>query len=186
MKWIDGIRLQGSLFCTQSAKPILHYKVLVTMVCFPLGLWYNERISLTSLLLFLFQGIRIALDDVFGQEASANGTVVISTYDTFRANRKLLLGIELTAICLDEGHKIRNPLTEIATFVKMLQTPNRIILSGTPIQNSLRELWSLFDFTCPGILGTLQAFESEFATPIRQGGFANASKLQVEYVSLQL
>ena len=54
------------------------------------------------------------------------------------------------------------------------------MLSGTPIQNSLRELWSLFDFTCTGMLGSLQAFELEFANPIRQGGFANATRLQSE------
>jgi len=61
----------------------------------------------------------------------------------------------------------------------MLQTPHRLILSGTPIQNNLRELWSLFDFTCPGMLGTLEAFENEFVVPIRQGGYSNATKLQV-------
>ena len=61
----------------------------------------------------------------------------------------------------------------------MLQTPHRIILSGTPIQNTLQELWNLYDFTSPGLLGTLQAFEIEFASPIRQGGYTNATRLQV-------
>mgnify|MGYP001421355035 CR=1 FL=1 len=46
-------------------------------------------------------------------------------------------------------------------------------------QNSLRELWSLFDFVFPGRLGTLTAFDSEFATPIRLGGYANARPMQV-------
>ena len=53
-------------------------------------------------------------------------------------------------------------------------------MSGTPIQNDLRELWSLFDFCFPGRLGTLPAFELEFADPIKRGGYANASKMQVQ------
>ena len=54
-----------------------------------------------------------------------------------------------------------------------------MLISGTPIQNALKELWSLFDFIFPGRLGGLQAFEEEFALPIRQGGYANASAGQV-------
>lgn len=53
-------------------------------------------------------------------------------------------------------------------------------LSGTPIQNDLRELWSLFDFVFPGRLGTLPAFEQEFAVPIKRGGYSNASPMQVQ------
>ena len=111
--------------------------------------------------------VQLALEDVLNDEASKDGVVVITTYDTFKAQRTALLSIEWTACCLDEGQKIRNPETSIATLVKMLQSPSRFILSGTPVQNNLKELWSLFDFVCPGILGTLQAFETEFATPIR-------------------
>eukprot|EP00956_Cyclotella_meneghiniana_P036618 scaffold127972_cov49-Cyclotella_meneghiniana.AAC.2 len=51
-------------------------------------------------------------------------------------------------------------------------------MSGTPIQNDLRELWSLFDFIFPGRLGTLPAFEAEFAEPIKRGGYSNASPMQ--------
>lgn len=64
----------------------------------------------------------------------------------------------------------------------MLQfkTSHRIILSGSPIQNNLRELWSLFDFVYPGKLGTLPVFMEQFAVPITQGGYANASDVQVQ------
>ena len=56
---------------------------------------------------------------------------------------------------LDEGHKIRNPDADITQAVKSLDTPHRLLLSGSPIQNKLVELWSLFDFIFPGRLGTL-------------------------------
>jgi DNA excision repair protein ERCC-6 len=61
-----------------------------------------------------------------------------------------------------------------------LKTPHRLALSGTPIQNDLRELWSIFDFVFPGRLGTLPVFETEFADPIKRGGYANASPMQVQ------
>ncbi|KAH9372161.1 hypothetical protein HPB48_009706 [Haemaphysalis longicornis] len=61
------------------------------------------------------------------------------------------------------------------------RTTHRLILSGSPIQNSLRELWSLLDFVFPGRLGTLPVFMQEFAVPITQGGYANASDVQTAY-----
>ncbi len=52
-------------------------------------------------------------------------------------------------------------------------------MSGSPIQNHLTELWSLFDFVFPGKLGTLPVFRASFALPIQFGGYANASAVQV-------
>lgn len=62
---------------------------------------------------------------------------------------------------------------------KEIDTPNRIILSGSPLQNNLQELWSLIDFVYPDKLGTLQMFMETLAVPIVQGGYANASQTQV-------
>lgn len=81
---------------------------------------------------------------------------------------------------LDEGHKIRNPNSDISLLCKSIKTPHRIILSGTPIQNNLTELWSLFDFVFPGRLGTLPVFQAEFSVPINIGGYANATNVQVQ------
>lgn len=64
-------------------------------------------------------------------------------------------------------------------FFFQFRTPHRIILSGSPIQNNLKELWSLFDFIFPGKLGTLPDFMQHFSVPIVQGGYSNASEVQV-------
>jgi DNA excision repair protein ERCC-6 len=72
-----------------------------------------------------------------------------------RARREALLPVRWGYAILDEGHKIRNPDADITLVAKQLQTVHRIIMSGSPIQNRLTELWSLFDFVFPGKLGTL-------------------------------
>merc|ERR1719284_387480 len=82
-------------------------------------------------------------------------------------------------VVLDEGQKIRNPHASTTVCAKRFSTPHRIILSGSPIQNRLQELWSLFDFICPGRLGTLPVFLEEFAGPIEAGNLVGASQAKV-------
>lgn len=110
----------------------------------------------------------------------ADGHVLVTTYSGLQAYAELLIPVDWGYAILDEGHKIRNPDAGITIYSKELRTPNRLILSGTPIQNNLTELWSLFDFVFPMRLGTLVNFRTQFEIPIRQGGYANASNLQVE------
>lgn len=89
------------------------------------------------------------------------------------------------SVCRDQcgpvvqGHKIRNPDADVTLVAKQVATVHRIIMTGTPIQNRLQELWSLFDFVFPGKLGTLPVFKAQFALPIQFGGYANASAVQV-------
>ncbi|KAJ6088642.1 DNA repair protein rhp26 [Penicillium sp. IBT 16267x] len=108
------------------------------------------------------------------------GHVLVTTYSGLQSYADDLTGIEWGSAILDEGHKIRNPDAGITFSCKELRTPHRIILSGTPIQNSLIDLWSLFDFVFPMRLGTLVTFKNQFEIPIRQGGYASASNLQVQ------
>ncbi|KJZ73783.1 hypothetical protein HIM_06901 [Hirsutella minnesotensis 3608] len=109
----------------------------------------------------------------------SKGHVLVTTYTGLQTYADELLPVEWEYAVLDEGHKIRNPNAEITVTCKELNTPNRVILSGTPVQNNLTELWSLFDFIYPMRLGTLVNFRAQFEIPIRQGGYANASNLQV-------
>lgn len=77
-------------------------------------------------------------------------------------------------IILDEGHKIKNPKMQLAQAIRRIPAKHRIIISGTPIQNNLQELWALFDFTNPGLLGCLNSFKEAFEKPILRGNDRDA------------
>jgi DNA excision repair protein ERCC-6 len=108
-----------------------------------------------------------------------DGHVLVTTYAGLQTYSDVLIPVNWDYAVLDEGHKIRNPNTSITIYCKELRTPNRVILSGTPMQNNLIELWSLFDFVFPMRLGTLVDFRQAFEVPIKIGGYANATNLQV-------
>jgi DNA excision repair protein ERCC-6 len=114
------------------------------------------------------------------EKVKRDGHVLVTTYSGLQTYSEFLIPTEWECAILDEGHKIRNPNTAITIHCKELRTPNRIILSGTPMQNNLTELWSLFDFVFPMRLGTLVNFRNQFEFPIKRGGYANASNLEFE------
>ncbi|PIA19536.1 hypothetical protein COEREDRAFT_34871, partial [Coemansia reversa NRRL 1564] len=107
------------------------------------------------------------------------GHIIIVTYTGLQIYQDALLPHRWGYAVLDEGHMIRNPDAEATLACKRLDTRHRIIATGTPIQNNLTELWSLFDFVFPGRLGTLPVFNNQFAVPITLGGYATAGDLQV-------
>uniref|UniRef100_A0A914LR06 DNA repair and recombination protein RAD54-like n=2 Tax=Meloidogyne TaxID=189290 RepID=A0A914LR06_MELIC len=112
-------------------------------------------------------------------EYRSDGSVLVTSYSTYMLDYKKILAAKWNYVILDEGHKIRNPEAKITLTLKELRTPHRLILSGSPLQNNLRELWSLFDFIYPGLLGSLKEFVEKFSIPITQGGYANATSIQV-------
>ncbi|XP_019781264.2 DNA excision repair protein ERCC-6 isoform X3 [Tursiops truncatus] len=106
--------------------------------------------------------------------------ILITSYSYVRLMQDDISRHDWHYVILDEGHKIRNPNAAITLACKQFRTPHRIILSGSPMQNNLRELWSLFDFIFPGKLGTLPVFMEQFSVPITMGGYSNASPVQVK------
>eukprot|EP00927_Polykrikos_kofoidii_P006006 TRINITY_DN12425_c0_g1_i3.p1 TRINITY_DN12425_c0_g1~~TRINITY_DN12425_c0_g1_i3.p1 ORF type:complete len:1451 (-),score=306.87 TRINITY_DN12425_c0_g1_i3:349-4701(-) len=111
--------------------------------------------------------------------ASSKNGVLITTYETLRNELDDLLAFHWVIVVLDEGQRIRNPHARITMAAKRFSTPHRIILSGSPIQNRLEEMWSLFDFIAPGRLGTLPVFAEEFAFPIENGNLMGANQTRV-------
>ncbi|XP_011285562.2 DNA excision repair protein ERCC-6 [Felis catus] len=106
--------------------------------------------------------------------------ILITSYSYIRLMQDDISRHDWHYVILDEGHKIRNPNAAVTLACKQFRTPHRIILSGSPMQNNLRELWSLFDFIFPGKLGTLPVFMEQFSVPITMGGYSNASPVQVK------
>nr|XP_023014633.1 DNA excision repair protein ERCC-6-like isoform X1 [Leptinotarsa decemlineata] len=104
--------------------------------------------------------------------------IIITTYLGILKYKDNLLDHNWHYVILDEGHKIRNPTAKVTVAVKQIRTPHRIMLTGSPMQNNLTELWSLFDYTNPGMLGNLSTFQEHFANPILHGGFANSTPMQ--------
>ncbi|XP_071931888.1 protein CHROMATIN REMODELING 24-like isoform X1 [Coffea arabica] len=113
--------------------------------------------------------------------------ILLTTYDIVRNNVKSLSGDyyyndegsedEMTwdYIILDKGHLIKNPSTQRAKSLLQIPAAHRIIISGTPLQNNLKELWALFNFCCPEILGDYKWFREKYEKLINRGNEKNAS-----------
>ncbi|WP_456383012.1 DEAD/DEAH box helicase [Hydrogenimonas sp.] len=94
--------------------------------------------------------------------------IVMTTYAIAQRDAALLSEREFALIALDEAQKIKNPRAKITLALKSLRAPFRLALTGTPIENHLGELWSIFDFLIPGFLGTHAFFKTYFQTPIEK------------------
>ncbi|CAN6448955.1 unnamed protein product [Victoria cruziana] len=92
--------------------------------------------------------------------------VIITSYDVVRKDIDHLRSILWNYCILDEGHIIKNSKSKITCAVKQLRADHRLILTGTPIQNNVLELWSLFDFLMPGFLGTERQFQAAYGKPL--------------------
>ncbi|KAK1367039.1 Chromatin remodeling 24 [Heracleum sosnowskyi] len=110
--------------------------------------------------------------------------ILLTTYDIVRNNAKSLRGDHFyddededtwDYMILDEGHLIKNPSTQRAKSLLEIPAAHRIIISGTPIQNHLKELWALFSFCCPDLLGDKKWFKEKYENAILCGNEKNAS-----------
>lgn len=95
-----------------------------------------------------------------------NYRLVVASYDIVRKDIEFFEGVQWNYCVLDEGHVIKNGKTKSAKAAKKLRAHHRLILSGTPVQNDVLELWSLFDFLMPGFLGSEKQFAAKYSRPI--------------------
>ncbi|XP_075146462.1 histone acetyltransferase 1 [Haematobia irritans] len=106
--------------------------------------------------------------------------LVVASYDTIRKDIDFFSSVHWNYCVLDEGHIIKNGKTKSSKAIKMLKANHRLILSGTPIQNNVLELWSLFDFLMPGFLGTEKQFVARYSRPIFASRDAKSSPKEQE------
>lgn len=127
------------------------------------------------IVIYYFLGKKVQLI----KEIHKSKGIIVTTYISILKYKDDLINYNWHYLILDEGHKIRNSSAKISVALKHIRTPHRILLTGSPMQNNLTELWSLFDFTNPGMLGNITTFQEHFSTPILQGGFVNSTPMQV-------
>ena len=104
--------------------------------------------------------------------------VLVTSYDLLRRDADAYAGLTFFCQVLDEAQYIKNHATKVAQAVKRVPARHRFALTGTPIENRLSELWSIFDFLMPGILGTYRRFQQRYEQPILDGQADVAAALQ--------
>ncbi len=96
----------------------------------------------------------------------ATSDLVVTSYALVRRDAEKYLGVEFDTLVLDEAQHIKNRQTQNAQAVKAIRSDYRVVLTGTPLENSVLDLWSIFDFLMPGYLGTAQDFRERYEGPI--------------------
>jgi SNF2 family DNA or RNA helicase len=92
--------------------------------------------------------------------------IMITTYDIVRRDLEVVKKQKIDCLIIDEAQKIKNPNTQITKAIKSIKAKYKIALSGTPVENNLSELWSIFDFALPKYLKTLNDFQKNYAKDI--------------------
>jgi SNF2 family DNA or RNA helicase len=100
--------------------------------------------------------------------------LVVTSYALIRRDAERYRGLEFDTVTLDEAQHIKNRQTQNAQAVKAVRARHRIVLTGTPLENSVLDLWSIFDFLMPGYLGTAQDFRERYELPIAKEKDAKA------------
>ncbi len=138
------------------------------LVCAPASVvrnWYHEAVKFTPTLRPI----------VFG-EADRKETLdnlkpfdlLLCSYGLMQQEAELLTAMHFTTIVLDEAQAIKNRATKRSQTAMLLQGDFKVITTGTPVENHLGELWNLFNFLNPGLLGSLDRFNETFAVPIEK------------------
>ncbi len=145
-------------------------KTMTAIVVCPTTLmfnWENEIRKFTPNLTYRIHhgGERIRDKKIFEEH-----DVVITTYGTLRSDIKFMLETNFDYIVLDESQAIKNPQSKVTKAACLLNAKNRLCMSGTPLQNNTFDIYAQMNFLNPGMLGSVEYFRNEFATPIDKFG----------------
>ncbi|MFK5976597.1 MAG: DEAD/DEAH box helicase [Sulfurovum sp.] len=138
---------------------------LIVMPTSLIGNWKNEIKKFTPNLNFLEL---YGLDRAFKFDQIKDHDIILTTYSLAQRDEDKYKEERFEYIILDEAQKIKNPRTKLAISIKSFRSDYKLALSGTPIENHLGELWSIFDFLMSGFLDNLKTFKSFYQNPIEQ------------------
>ena len=134
-----------------------------------LGGWEREAARFApSLDVYLHYGADRAASPEELATATPAGALCATTYGTLRRDRKLLTSRSWATVVLDEAQAVKNPASQVARAACALEARTRFALTGTPVENRLSELWSIFRFAVPGLLGGEARFRREVALPVQR------------------
>ena len=143
------------------------HKVGPTLIVCPASLVYNWQAEFTkfapSLAVCVIAG---TAEERAVLRAQKTADVLVTSYDLLRRDVEAYAAMDLWCVTLDEAQYIKNHETLVSRAVKMLSAQHRVALTGTPVENRLSELWSIFDFLMPGLLGSYESFRERFERPI--------------------
>ncbi len=159
----------------QALTMLEHYKTinagsLKAIVVCPTTLiynWQNEVKKFTPSLSYHIHHGNTRSRDV---EELQKHNIVITTYGTLRSDIHMLLKIFFDYVILDESQAIKNPASKVTKAASLLTAKNRLCMSGTPLQNNTFDIFAQMNFLNPGLLGSMEFFRNEFATPIDKFG----------------
>lgn len=143
---------------------------LQALVILPASLVFNWQRELAQFAPALFVYPHIGPKRLKDIRAIAGHDVVLTTYHTARQDLDLLGKLEWRVMVLDESQQIKNRDSEVSKVVRTLRGQFKISLSGTPIENSLSDLWTQMEFINPDTLGTFREFRETFLLPIEKTG----------------
>jgi hypothetical protein len=129
-----------------------------------LGNWEREvRTFAPGIPVRRYHGSGRHLDDLAPQE------VVLATYGVLRRDRARLAEVPWDLVVADEAQHVKNPGSHSARELRTIPARARLALTGTPVENRLLDLWSILDWTTPGLLGPLERFRRQVAGPVERG-----------------
>ena len=140
------------------------------------GNWQREAARFTPDLRVHVHHGADRLDGESLASALAGVHLVITTYGVATRDRAALGQLTWARVVCDEAQNIKNHATKQARAVRGLPAAARIALTGTPVENRLSELWSIMEFTNPGLLGSAEKFREKFAIPIERHGSEDAAR----------
>ncbi|NWW25006.1 ER6L2 protein, partial [Falcunculus frontatus] len=118
-------------------------------------------------------------DDDMSRIKQGKYEVALTTYEILRLYLDEFNSIEWSAVIVDEAHRIKNPKAQITQTMKSLKCSVRIGLTGTILQNNMKELWCVMDWAVPGLLGSRVHFKKKFSDPVEHGQRHTATKREL-------
>jgi SNF2 family DNA or RNA helicase len=140
------------------------------------GNWEHEAARFTpDLTVYVHHGSDRLSGDELTQALTA-ADIVVTTYGVATRDREALAKVSWARVVCDEAQNIKNHGTRQAQAVRSLPAASRIALTGTPVENRLSDLWSIMEFTNPGLLGSAEKFRQKYAIPIERSADEEAAE----------